>query len=110
MFCITYDSAMGRYANNFVVHKKDGNKLKFIQSERGLYSCDVSINSKKYAFALVNTVAKNEYFFSKKDVNEAYKARNLQQTIINASTKKLPQIVDNQDLKNCPITSEDVRV
>ena len=101
---------MGRYANNFVVHKKDGKKLKFIQSEQGLYTCDVSVNSKKYAFVLVNTVANNDKMFSKKDVNEAYKARNIQQTTRNASTKKLIQIVENQDLKNCPITSEDVRV
>ena len=60
MLHITYDSAMGKYANTFVVHKKDSNQWKFIQSARGLYYCDFSFNIKKNAFALVNIVAKNE--------------------------------------------------
>ena len=110
MFPITYDSAMGTDANTFVVHKKDGNQQKFVQSTRGLYYCDVSDNSKKSAFALVNTAANNEKNYSKKDVKKAYKARNFQQTIGNVSTKTLLQIVDNHKLKNCPITREHVRV
>ena len=60
MFRITYNSAMGIYANTFIVHKKDGNQRKFIQSTRGLYYCDVSDSSKKNAFLLVNNVAENE--------------------------------------------------
>ena len=47
MFHITYDRAMGTYANTFVVHKKYGKQRKFVQSTRGLYYCDVSHNSKK---------------------------------------------------------------
>ena len=47
MFCITYNSAMGTDANTFLVHKKDGNQHKFVQFTRGLYYCDVSVNSKK---------------------------------------------------------------
>ena len=110
MFRITYASAMGTDANTFVVHNMDGNQRKFIQSTRGLYYCDISNNSKKNAFALVNTVANNEKKYSKKDVKKAYKARNFQQTISNVSTKTLPQIVDNNKLKKCPITREHVRV
>ena len=87
MFRITYDSSMGTYANTFVVHKKDGNQRKFIQSARGLYYCDVSVNSKKNDFALVNTVAENEKNYSKKYAKKAYKIRNFQQTIGNAITK-----------------------
>ena len=97
-------------ANTFVVHKKDGNQRKFIQSTRGLYYCDVSDNSKKNDFALVNTVADNEKNYSKKDVKKSYKVRNFQQTIGNVSTKALLQIVDNHEMKNCPITREHVRV
>ena len=74
-------------ANNFVVHKKDVNQRKFIQSNRGLYYCDVSDNSKKNDFALVNTVAKNEKNHSKKYAKKDYKAHNFQQTIINVSIK-----------------------
>ena len=51
---------MGTDTNTFVVHKKDGNQRKFIQSTRGLYYCDVSYNIKKNSFAIVNTVADNE--------------------------------------------------
>ena len=109
MFRITYGSAMGTYANTFVVHKKDGKQRKFIQSTRGLYYCDVSDNSKKNNFALVNTVAENDKHYSKKYVNEAYKACNFRQIIGNLSTKTLPKIVDNHELKNCPITREHVR-
>ena len=110
MFLITYDSAMGTDANTFGVHKKDDNQLKFIQSNRGLYYCDVSDNSRKNYFTLVNTVAENEKNNSKKDVKKAYKARNFQQTIGNVSTKTLLKVVDNHELKNCPITREHVRV
>ena len=76
MFRITYHSVMGTYANTFLVHKKDDNRRKFVQSTRGPYYCDVSDNSKKNSFKLVNTVAKNEKNYSKKDVKKAYKARN----------------------------------
>ena len=89
MLRITYESAMGTYANIFVVHKKDGNQCKFIQSTWGLYYCDVSDNSKKNSFALVNTVAENEKNYSKKDVKKAYKARSFQQIVGNVSTKTL---------------------
>ena len=51
---------MGTGANTFVVHHKDGNQHKVIQSSQGLYYCGVSVKSKKNAFALVNTVAENE--------------------------------------------------
>ena len=43
-------------------------------------------------------------------VKKSSKARNFEQTIGNASTKTLLQIVDNHDLKNCSITREDVSV
>ena len=78
MFCITYDSAMGTDANTFVLHKKDSNQQKFFQSTRGLYYCDVSDNSKKNNFALVNTVDNNEKNCSKKDVKKSCKAHNFQ--------------------------------
>ena len=101
---------MGTDTNTFVVHKKDGNQHKFIQSTRGLYYCDVSDNIKKKYFVLVNTVSENEKNYSNKDVKKAYKARNFQQTIGSVSTTTLLQIVDNHKLKNCPITREHVRV
>ena len=41
MFRIAYDKTMGTDANTFVVHKKGGNQLKFIQSNQGLYYFDV---------------------------------------------------------------------
>ena len=48
--------------------------------------------------------------YFKKDVKKAYKARNFWQTTGNASTKTLLQMVDNHELKNCPITREYVKV
>ena len=60
IFRITYSSAIVTDAKTFVVHKKDGNQRKFIKLTRGLYYCDVLDNSKKNAFALVNTVSDNE--------------------------------------------------
>ena len=99
MFRVSYDSAKGTYANTLLLHKKDGNQRKFIQSTRGLYYFDVSVNSKKNTFALVNTVAKNVKIYSKKDFKKAYKARNFQHTIGNASTKKTLHILDNHGLK-----------
>ena len=110
MFRITYGSDMGTDANNFVVHKKGSNQRKLIQSNRGLYYFDVSENSKKNAFALVNNVAENEKNFSKKDVKKSYKAHNFQQTHGNVSTKTLLQILDNHELNNWPIIREHVRV
>ena len=110
MFRITYASAMGTDTNTVVVHKKDGNQHKFIQLTQGLYYYDVSDNSKKIAFALVNTVVEDEKNYSRKYLKKSYKARSFQQTIGNISTKTLLQIVDNRELKNFPITREYVRV
>ena len=101
---------MGTDANTLVVHKKDGNQRKFVQSAWGLYCCDVSVNRQKNDFAPVNTVSKNKENYSNKDVKKAYKARNFQHTIWNASTKALLKNVDNHEQNNCPITREYLRV
>ena len=49
-----------------------------MQSNQGLYYCDVSDNIKKNNFALVNNVADNEKNYSKTDLKQTYKEQNFQ--------------------------------
>ena len=63
--------------------------------------CETSIS-------LINTVAKNKTFFSKKDHEGACKAIMLQSATGHPSKATLLRWIDNNLIPNCPITREDV--
>jgi hypothetical protein len=102
---VTYDSAAG---NEFHVHKPDGKVRVFSESERGLYFMDASASKTENLF--VNTVEDNKAKFTSRDYSQAILARKIQKTIGRPSTRTFINIVKNNLLRNCPITTRDIQI
>jgi hypothetical protein len=99
---VTYDS---RAEKAFVVHKADGNKRCFKQSEKGLFYLDTN---EKSGTVLINTVAGNKISYTKRTYKQAMLAWKVQNMIGRPSLRSFLKIVQNNLLKNCPISREDV--
>jgi hypothetical protein len=100
-YLVTYNSQEG---NAFVVHKNDGTKRTFQQSERGLFYMDTA----RTGTLLVNTVAQNKAKYTTRDYSRAVLAREIQKKIGRPSTKAFIKIVDNKLLANCPINRHNI--
>jgi hypothetical protein len=101
-FKVTYDSSDG---NKFMVHKPNGHKLEFIESDSGLFYFDTTEDG---GTMLVNTVAQNKTKYTNIDYSRASLARKIQMTIGRPSTSDFLHIIKNNLLPNCPITSRDI--
>jgi hypothetical protein len=101
---VTYDS-MAEKA--FVMHKADGNERRFKQSEKGLFYLDTN---KKSGTVLINTVAGNKISYTKRKrtYKQAMLAQKVQNMIGQPFLSSFLKIVENNLLKNCPISREDV--
>jgi hypothetical protein len=98
---VTYDS---RAEKAFVVHKADGNERRFKQSKKGLFYLDTN---RKSGTVLINTVAGNKISNAKRTYKQAMLARKVQNMIGRPSLSSFLKIVENNLLKNCPISRED---
>jgi Zinc knuckle len=96
---ISYDSEI----NEFVV-TKNGMTHIFVES-----GCLYYYNTAQYGeFSLITTVANNQYSYSKQDYSQALLARRLQRIIGRPSTRQFIQILNNNQLRNSPVTRYDV--
>ena len=108
---VQYDS---RTTNSFVVWRKDGSSREFKPAARGLYYCDftttdgVLLNNYHEEPSKVNTVSQNLKQYTSRQVTEAKRARQLQNTA-GLTTKALLRMIDRRGLINCPVTREHVQ-
>jgi hypothetical protein len=101
---VTYDSEDG---NKFTVHKNDGSSPRiFRESERGLYYMDTDTNTT--GTVMINTVADNRNNYTNRAYSRALLARRIQQLIGRPSTQQYIRIVEQNLLRNCPITRDDI--
>jgi hypothetical protein len=100
-FRVTFDSDGG---NAFIVHRPDKSNLRFDMHQDGLYYHDPSGK----AISLVETVKENQEGFSKRQIDQALQARELQSVLGNPSTHDMKAIVQSNQLANCPITIDDI--
>jgi hypothetical protein len=91
----------------FVVHKSDGSECRLEQAKSGLFYMDTEQTS---GTVLVNTVEENTSKYTECDCQRALVARRLQNTIGHKSTRDFLQIMKENLLKNCPVTTEDIMV
>jgi hypothetical protein len=96
-FRVTFDSSNG---NEFHVHKPNGTARVFCESSLGLYYMDTETTG----IALVNTVEGNKSNFSNCDYSRAILARTIQRMIGRPTTRTYLRIIDNKELRNCPVT------
>lgn len=91
----------------FKVHLANGRIRNFVDSSHGLYYSDYS-KHKEEATVLVNSVDFNKTKYSKRNYLHAVEDRLLQHIIGGPSFKYFCNIVKNNQLRNCPVTVEDI--
>ena len=97
---VTYDSLNDI---GFVVHTGIGDKI-FKESPRGLHFLDTEEDA-----VLVNTVAQNKSKYSEEDYLKAKLARAIMIRIGRPALKRYIRIIEKKQLKNCPITIDDIK-
>jgi hypothetical protein len=101
---ITFDS---NNENEFHVHKPNGETRVFSESPRGLYFMDAKAEP---GTVLLHTVPveDNKNNFTTRDYSQATLARKIQTMIGRPSTRGFIRYVNDNLLKNCPITARDI--
>jgi hypothetical protein len=100
-----------------IVHRKDGSIMKFKEYKSGLYYYDAgkhkaatsntSNTNEDYIFLI--TVAGSKESFTRREIEAADKARALYRKIGPPSEQDFNQILDDNLIRNCPVTSNDAR-
>jgi hypothetical protein len=110
---ITMDTLVEAAMN---VHRKDGTIMKFREYKSGLYYYDASEHraasnptstSEDYIF--LNTVAGSKANLTQREIKGADKARTLYRKIGHPAEQEYNEILDNNSIRNCPVTSDDAR-
>eukprot|EP00979_Chaetoceros_neogracilis_P019304 scaffold12144_cov544-Chaetoceros_neogracile.AAC.1 len=97
------------------VHRADGSVMKFTEFASGLYFYDVenkSTNSTVSNYShhsYIQTVRDNKENFTKREIQGADDARRLQRLIGRHSDREFEDILDNNRITNCPLTSKDAK-
>ena len=112
-FKVTFDSAT---SNSFCVHKPDGKTKLFSRTALGLYAFDTAqpsstseqVNNGQPATVAIQTVAEQKSRYTRRDVRNAERARELQDMLGRPTSRSLIQMIKMNSLPNCPVTVDDV--
>ena len=103
--------------NSFIVHFKDGRKVKFEATEEGLCvfkppdSCVEEMRQAKCGQShVIATVEENQKGYTKRQCEGAKKARTLYPSLGCPTLENLKHILRQRIITNCPITIEDVNI
>ena len=83
----------------------EGNEMRFIESDEGLYYYDTN---NCIGVALISTVKHNKSSYTDKDYHRALAAHELQIKIGRPSIKDFKNIITVNLLPNCPVTRQDI--
>ncbi len=98
------------------VHRADGTIMKFQEYRTGLYYFDTDAptlinptktNQQDYLF--LNTVAGNKGEYTRGEIQGADRARELYRKILRPSQQEYTEILQNNLIRNCPVTSDDAK-
>ena len=93
------------------VHRKDGTVMTFKEYKSGLYyyNADPKKSNTTNAYLFLNTVAGNKGNYTQREIEGANKARALYKKIGRPSEKEFNDILQNNLIRNCPVTSDDAK-
>jgi hypothetical protein len=99
-----------REAAEIIVYKHNGDKIRFIESGKGLYYFDtanskVSTTSTDYSF--INSVVENKAKYTTRQVNDADLAKRVYSLIGRPSHAAFVKMIRENQLDGCPITVDD---
>ena len=100
-FKISYDSRSGFKMKNL----QSGNITTFKRDASGLFTTPV-----EYDVAMLNTVEENKSLYTKRQVARADEARKLYGIVGYPSMKDFKHIIQTNQIKNCPVTIEDIKI
>ena len=103
-FDISYDSKKGFIMNN----KETGKVTVFEKDQNGLHVAPLS--KVPSSVCLLSTVEENKKLYSKRQVAGAEKAKNLYKVITYPSIRDYKHVVQSNQIKNCPVTIEDIKI
>ena len=103
---VTYDSKDLMFVVHRMPEKPD---MEFRMHESGLHYYDPREEKKEQAM-FVSTVAENMLLFTKRQIKGAEVAKALYTTLIRPSMKDFKWIIQNHEIKNSPVTIDDVDV
>jgi hypothetical protein len=98
---VTYDSTA---ESAFIVHKPNGIDLHFNMHADGLHYHDTQHRE----LTMVSTVKQESEGFSKRQLEQAKRARDFQGSIGHPSTQDLKNIIKSNLIINCPVTIADI--
>jgi hypothetical protein len=98
------------------VHRRDGSIMKFNKYKSGLYYFDTAApktpNSTSFnvnAYLFLNTVEQNKQAYIRRKIEGADRARELYEKIGQPSKKGFTDILQNNLIRNCPVTPDDAK-
>ena len=103
-FRVSLDTAV---TQGFFVHREDGTTRRFDRDKCNLYICDLRNNEET---VLITTVNGQKEYYSDIDIRRAKAARKLQETMGYPSKRAFLHMIDNNLIKNCPVTRRDVMI
>ena len=104
-FTVTFEQDIG-----FEVTNKFGSKLYFDYIDHGIYACDFSptvqdeINNTIFR---ITTVADNELMYTKREIQKARQARQLQKRLSYPTSNELIEMIKWRNISNNPCTEQD---
>ena len=98
---ITYNQDVGFTMKNLI----NGNVNVFKKDETGLFTTPMEKD-----INMMNTVEENKKLYTKRQVDRAEVARKLYQVIGYPSLRDYKHIIQTNQIKNCPVTIEDINI
>ena len=94
--------------------RTNGKIMQFFEHKSGLYLHDLKAykrnkESNKEKMIFIQTVAENESEFNKRDLKKAKIAQLLHRRMGRPGYKNLMAMLDKNQIRDCPITSEDLK-
>jgi hypothetical protein len=109
---ITMDTSV---VNALHVHRTDGTIMTFKEYKSGLYYYDAASVSNDHssaqvtAYMFINTVASLKAQYSRREIEGAEEARKLSRLIGDPTEAHYNDILQNNRVRNCPITADDAK-
>ena len=98
--------------NTLIIHKRDGSMMKFKNYKNGLYYYDATTNNSKpsvTSYSFLSTVRDNKTNFTRREIEEAERARVLMWNIGRLSQSDFEHTLGHSLIRNCPVTLADAK-
>ena len=106
-FRVTMDIGPSTITPTIWVHIDENTKIDFTEHDMGLFVHDMTKPNKNHVF--LNTVQSNRNLFNKREVHRAKLAQDLFKKIGRPGYKTFPHILDKGLIRDCPMTSDDIK-